>query len=116
MNQNRHSKHQKMTAVREAGFCMIDAGMYLDTHPCDGKAMDYFNRYQQMYKEAVCDYEKHCGPLFLTGIDTNDGWTWTDEPWPWEGGCIGKSNNQSAGWTVVLRVIKRFFHFRLSLK
>ena len=54
MNQNRHSKHQKMTAVREAGFCMIDAGMYLDTHPCDGKAMDYFNRYQQMYKEAVC--------------------------------------------------------------
>ena len=53
MNQNRHSKHQKMTAVREAGFCMIDAGMYLDTHPCDGKAMDYFNRYQQMYKEAV---------------------------------------------------------------
>ena len=44
-------------------------------------------RYQQMYKEAVCDYEKHCGPLFLTGIDTNDGWTWTDEPWPWEGGC-----------------------------
>lgn len=66
MNQNRHSKHQKMTAVREAGFCMIDAGMYLDTHPCDGKAMDYFNRYQQMYKEAVCDYEKHCGPLFLT--------------------------------------------------
>jgi len=49
--------------------------------------MDYFNRYQQMYKEAVCDYEKHCGPLFLTGIDTNDGWTWTDEPWPWEGGC-----------------------------
>ena len=87
MNQNRHSKHQKMTAVREAGFCMIDAGMYLDTHPCDGKAMDYFNRYKQMYKEAVCDYEKHCGPLFLTGIDTNDGWTWTDEPWPWEGGC-----------------------------
>ena len=48
MNQNRHSKHQKITAVREAGFCMIDAGMYLDTHPCDGKAMDYFNRYQQM--------------------------------------------------------------------
>ena len=87
MNQNRHSKHQKMTAVREAGFCMIDAGMYLETQPCDGKAMDYFNRYQQMYKEAVCDYEKHCGPLFLTGIDTNDGWTWTDEPWPWEGGC-----------------------------
>lgn len=95
MNQNRHSKHQKMTAVREAGFCMIDAGMYLDTHPCDGKAMDYFNRYQQMYKEAVCDYEKHCGPLFLTGIDTNDGWTWTDEPWPWEGGCslCGRMND-----------------------
>ena len=39
MNQNRHSKHQKMTAVREAGFCMIDAGMYLDTHPCQGNGL-----------------------------------------------------------------------------
>ena len=29
MNQNRHSKHQKMTAVREAGFCMIDAGIWI---------------------------------------------------------------------------------------
>ena len=51
MNQNRHSKHQKMTAVREAGFCMIDAGMYLDTHPCDGKAMDYFNRSSRCTKK-----------------------------------------------------------------
>ena len=42
---------------------------------------------QQMHKETVHDYEKHCGPLTTRGVDTSDGWTWTEGPWPWEGGC-----------------------------
>lgn len=87
MNERKPSKEQKMKAVRETSFALLDAGMYLDTHPCDGKALDYFSKYQQMHKEAVHDYEKHCGPLTISGVDTSDGWTWAEEPWPWEGGC-----------------------------
>ena len=41
----------------------------------------------QMYKEARREYEKHFGPLTMDAVDTCNGWTWTQEPWPWEGGC-----------------------------
>lgn len=81
------TKKKMMQFVREAGFAVLDAGLYLDTHPCDTEAMDYFNKYQKIYKEAVRDYEKHCGPLTISGINTENGWKWTEEPWPWEGGC-----------------------------
>lgn len=87
MNPTMMSKEQKMQAVRETGFALIDAGLFLDTHPCDEKALDYFSKYQQMHKEAVRDYENHCGPITISGVNTCDGWTWTDGPWPWEGGC-----------------------------
>ena len=59
MNNSMMSKKKMMQFVRETGFAMLDAGLYLDTHPCDDKAMDYYNKYQQMHKEAVHDYENH---------------------------------------------------------
>lgn len=77
-----------MQFVRETGFAMLDAGLYLDTHPCDDAALDYFNKCRQMHNDAVCDYEKNCGPLTIGGVNTDNGWTWTEEPWPWEGGCF----------------------------
>ena len=87
MRNNNMSREMMMQRVREAAFALIDIGMYLDTHPDDEKAMDYYNKYQQMYKEAVRDYEEHFGPIRVNGVNTCDGWTWTEGPWPWEGGC-----------------------------
>lgn len=87
MNNTVMSRDKMMQFVRETGFAMLDVGMYLDTHPCDEAAMDYYNKYQQMHKEAVRDYEKNCGPLTISGVNTCDGWTWTEDAWPWEGGC-----------------------------
>lgn len=46
------SKKAQMKIVRETGFAMLDAALYLDTHPKDEKAMDYFNKYQTLYREA----------------------------------------------------------------
>ena len=48
---------------------------------------DYFNKYQTLYREACKEYEACYGPLTHEGVDTNQGWTWTQDPWPWEGGC-----------------------------
>lgn len=87
MKKNSVSQKKMMQFVRETYFAMLEASLYLDTHPYDEKAMDYFNKYQQMYNDALKDYENNCGPLTISGIDTCDGWSWTQEPWPWEGGC-----------------------------
>lgn len=81
------SKEKKMQAVREAAFALIDIGLYLDSHPDDKNALDYFNKYQQINREVRCEYEETYGPITVSGVNTCDGWTWTQDPWPWEGGC-----------------------------
>lgn len=85
MKQN--SKKQMLQTISEVSFALVDIGLYLDTHPNDEKAMDYYNKYQQINKELRREYEKNYGPLTSNGVNTMDGWTWTKEPWPWEGGC-----------------------------
>ena len=60
------SKKAQMKIVRETGFAMLDAALYLDTHPKDEKAMDYFNKYQTLYREACKEYEA-CSGLGIRG-------------------------------------------------
>ncbi len=87
MSQQKISQAKLLQQVREASFALIDLGLFLDTHPRDEKAMDYFNRYQQQKKDLTREYEKNYGPLSYSGINTCQGWTWVQDPWPWEGGC-----------------------------
>lgn len=84
---NRINKEALLQNIRESGFALVDIGLYLNTHPKDEKAMDYYNKYQQINKELRREYEKNFGPLKMTEVDTCDGWTWVRDPWPWEGGC-----------------------------
>jgi len=84
---NMMEREKLLQNIRETGFALVDIGLYLNTHPKDEKAMDYFNKYQQINKELRREYAKYCGPLTMKDVDTNDGWTWTKDPWPWEGGC-----------------------------
>lgn len=71
--------------VRQAGFAMIDAGMFLDSHPTDETALQYFHTMHHKYDKAVEVYEKHFGPLKMKSAGTGKTWNWIDEPWPWEG-------------------------------
>lgn len=87
MRNNNMSKEMMMQRVREAAFALIDIGLYLDTHPDDEKAMDYYNKYQQINKDVRRAYESTFGPLTSNTVDTCDGWTWVRDPWSWEGGC-----------------------------
>lgn len=84
---NKMNRETMMQRVREASFALVDIGLYLDTHPDDEKAMDYYNKYQQINKEVRRAYEDSYGPLTSKGVNTEYGWTWVRDPWPWEGGC-----------------------------
>ena len=70
--------------IQELGFSLIETGLYLDSHPCCGEAMEYFTTLKKQYLDAVQSYEKSCGPLtFLAG--RGEGcYTWVQTPWPWE--------------------------------
>ena len=63
---------------------------YLDTHPCDTAALEYFQENSKLRSQALREYAKYYGPLTVdtTVASCTDRWNWISEPWPWqEGRC-----------------------------
>lgn len=70
--------------IRQYKFAVIDAGMYLDGHPEDETALQYFRMMVKKQQQAEEMYQKHFGPLRVSDAGTGKRWDWIDEPWPWE--------------------------------
>lgn len=69
-------------------FVAVEMTLYLDTHPTDREAMEYFNHYMRLKNQMMRDYSNKFGPLSLSGADNSSKeWKWALQPMPWEGGC-----------------------------
>jgi len=88
MIKTQNSARQKcMRNVQSASFAVDEARLYLDTHPNDEKAKKYFDKYNTLRKKALAEYEANFSPILSDDINAaKDGWTWTDEPYPWNEG------------------------------
>ncbi len=65
------------------GFAINELGLYLDTHPDDSEALTLYTKYVQLFQEGRSRYESMYGPLQQTAV-TEAGYTWLNDPWPWE--------------------------------
>ena len=70
---------QQLEYIMMLGFCRDDMGLYLDTHPDDKRAMEYFNQCVDLYEKAKATYEKQLGVM-------GDSFIWNQTRQPWEGG------------------------------
>ena len=77
-------ENQLLQKVYETGFALDEITLYLDTHPMDTQAMAYYQYAKKANQEAVAAYEKVYGPLLINQVNSGS-WTWTVNPWPWEG-------------------------------
>lgn len=84
-----YSKKELLKKINEVSFAVNDISLYLDTHPCDEKALMYYEEMSEMRNKALKEYAKLYGPLTIdTANDTcSRQWEWVMQPWPWEGGC-----------------------------
>lgn len=73
--------------VYEASFAVDDVILYLDTHPDDQDALNYYQYVSELRKQAMDAYEAQCGPLMIDEVQSDNYWTWVNNPWPWEGEC-----------------------------
>ena len=94
-----NEKCRLMQVIYETGFAQDDAALYLDTHPCDPEAIQFFETTRNYYRKAVADYTSQFGPLSqetarftapgADGCGCQGGgmncWNWVQDPWPWEG-------------------------------
>lgn len=70
--------------ITECGFAVDDAVLYLDTHPEDKQALEYYETYKKLYRQAVAEYSKLYGPMSDEDVNSCNYWAWVKDPWPWE--------------------------------
>ncbi|MBT9776039.1 spore coat protein CotJB [Clostridium sp. MCC353] len=89
---------QLLKQINEVSFVVDDLTLYLDTHPLDTDAMDYFKQMSTQRKELLKTYAENYEPLTRNCVcpDTNNQtksftkypqqrhWTWSDGPVPWD--------------------------------
>lgn len=85
------SREQLLRQIDEVSFAVNDIHLFLDTHPCDEKAMEYYREMAEKRRELMKKYAKMYGPLTVDDAIFSDSatWQWMEQPFPWEqeGGC-----------------------------
>lgn len=85
-NTNVPSRRELMQRINQYSFAVNEATLFLDTHPYDTEAMNYFQKYRALRLEAIQDYAKYYAPLVIDyAVSDKAPWSWANEPWPWEG-------------------------------
>lgn len=81
-------RQELLERINEASFAVDEAKLFLDTHPCDEKAMDYFEKYSQIRNASLKEYAKYYGPLTVDSAvySCKEHWDWINKPWPWQEG------------------------------
>ena len=89
MTENKPNRRELLEWINVVSFAVDDVKLFLDTHPCNSDALEYFEEFKKQRVQALREYAKYYGPLTLDTVHTPaDYWCWINEPWPWqEGGC-----------------------------
>lgn len=75
------NKCKIMRELSAVNFAAWELHLYLDTHPCDEKALEMHRKYSERAKELKEEYEECFGPLTH---DSSSGLAWIKNPCPWE--------------------------------
>lgn len=81
------TKEQLLQDINIVSFVLIELGLYLDTHPFDRNAMEYFNHYARIKHQMTKEFSMKYYPLTMDMTESSKEWRWGTAPLPWEGGC-----------------------------
>ena len=73
--------------IYQASFALDDVTLFLDTHPCDKDALNYYQYVRKLREDALNAYQAQCGPIMKDQVNPGNYWNWVNDKWPWEGGC-----------------------------
>ena len=85
-------KEQMMCQINEVSFAINDILLFLDTHPHNHEAMEFYRKYARIRHDLLKEYAKYFGPLTVdTAYESDESkWQWVLQPWPWENQGGGK--------------------------
>lgn len=73
--------------INQVSFMLDDITLFLNTHPNCKEAMESYEHFMKLRKDAVSEYTKLFGPICRYDVDICNYWDWVNKPWPWEGEC-----------------------------
>lgn len=79
-----NDKQKLLKQLQMYNFAVVDASLFLDTHPHDQNALKYFKRVSRLRDEARENYEKKYGPTRVENNTNENEWEWATCPFPWE--------------------------------
>ena len=79
MESNLQTLLREIQAVK---FALIETKLFLDTHPCDKDAMEYYLCQKEKMEELTARWEKACPDICKENGHMR--WAWVDTPWPWQ--------------------------------
>lgn len=85
-----NSQNQMLKDINIVDFVLVELMLYLDTHPTDRDAMEYFNHYARIKNQMMKEFSQKYFPLTKDLAESNKEWRWgcAPLPWePWEGAC-----------------------------
>lgn len=79
-------REQLLERIQALSFTAVDLNLYLDTHPCDLRALTDYNQVSSVLLQTKAIYEQMYGPMLNFGLSPGgcDSWRWVEEPWPWQ--------------------------------
>ncbi|MEG1448680.1 MAG: spore coat protein CotJB [Oscillospiraceae bacterium] len=80
------NKNDLLRQIQMYDFLVVEARLFLDTHPKNKQAIAYFNKYLGKRKEAEAQYAEKFGPILDSDFSDENSFRWVEEPWPWEMG------------------------------
>lgn len=82
---NNMNQNQLLRYIDAVSLALDDVTLFLDTHPNNTEALEYYNTYKEKRAQAVRDYTRSFGPLNRYNVTCNNEWQWNQGPWPWQG-------------------------------
>ena len=82
---NNMNQKQLLNYIDAVSLALDDVTLFLDTHPRNRDALDYYNAFNEKRAQAVMEYTRSIGPLNRYNVNSNNEWQWNQGPWPWQG-------------------------------
>ena len=84
---NNNDQQRMLNDIGIVDFILVDLMLFLDTHPDNKEAMEYFNHYARIKNKMVRDFSMMYYPLTKDHAESDTEWRWGYSPLPWEGEC-----------------------------
>lgn len=84
INCNNNGRRELFEQIGAISFALDDLRLYLDTHPDCAEALALFTEYQKQRHDLIASYTSQFGPIDSYYVDTENGWSWINEPMPWK--------------------------------